>query len=296
MMGNESGGNWYHDDVRLFRDSLTFTEAQSGFSARLIEKDYFCTLILADLSGRFERALVFKGGTCLSKVHAEFFRLSEDLDFCVATPSDATKSDRRQAAAVIKERFSDVPGRLTWLEVAIPFTGYNNSRQYNGRLAYRSAVTHEREFINVEVSLREEVILPSEHLPARTLLRDPQSAQPALPPVDVYVLQRAEAYAEKIRAALTRPEPAIRDFFDIDHALQCALIDHRNPELLALVAKKLSVAANDPVDLSESKLATLQGQLTTQLRPVLRAADYDVFVLERAFAALKEIMASYQSK
>jgi predicted nucleotidyltransferase component of viral defense system len=296
MMDNEPGGPWYHDDSQRFRDSLTFTEAQTGFSARLIEKDYFCTLVLADLSGRFERALVFKGGTCLSKVHAEFFRLSEDLDFCVATPSDATKSDRRQAAAAIKERFSDVPDRLTWLEVAAPFTGYNNSRQYNGRLAYRSAVTGDREFINVEVSLREEIILPSELLPARTLLRDPQSVQPALPPVNVYVLQRPEAYAEKIRAALTRPEPAIRDFFDIDHALQSALLDHRNPDLLALVAKKLSVAANDPVDLSESKLANLRAQLVTQLRPVLRAEDYKVFVLERAFAALQEIMASYQSK
>jgi predicted nucleotidyltransferase component of viral defense system len=295
MMDNEAGGPWYHDDFQRFRDSLTFTEAQTGFSARLIEKDYFCTLVLADLSRRFERALVFKGGTCLSKVHAEFFRLSEDLDFCVATPPEATRSDRRQAATTIKERFTEVPRRLTWFEVADPFTGYNNSRQYNGRLAYPSAVTGEREFINVEVSFREEIILPSELLPARTLLRDPQSAQAPLPPVDVYVLQRPEAYAEKIRAALTRPEPAIRDFFDIDHALQSALLDHRDPKMRALVAKKLSVAADDPVDLSESKLANLQAQLATQLRPVLRAADYKAFDLERAFAALQEMMASSQS-
>ena len=89
--------------------------------------------------------------------------------------------------------------------MAEPFTGSNNCRQYNGRLAYPSAVTGEREFINVEVSFREEIILPSELLPARTLLRDPHSAQAPLSPVNVYVLQRPEAYAEKIRAALTRP-------------------------------------------------------------------------------------------
>jgi hypothetical protein len=58
------------------------------------------------------------------------------------------------------------------------------------------------------------------------------------------------------------------------------------------VAKKLSVAAEDPVDLSESKLANLQAQLATQLRPVLRAEDYKTFVLERAFAALQEMIAS----
>jgi predicted nucleotidyltransferase component of viral defense system len=293
-MDNEPDRIWYHDDVQRFRESLTFTEARSGFSARLIEKDYYCTLVLADLCDRFERALVFKGGTCLSKVHAEFFRLSEDLDFSMATPTDAARSDRRRAVAPINAHFSDIPMRLAYLEIALPFTGHNNSKQYNGRLAYRSAVTGEREFINVEVSLREEIILPSQLLPARTLLLDALSGQPALPPVHVHVLQYSEAYAEKIRAALTRPEPAIRDFFDIDHALQGTRLD-RNPELLALVAKKLSVAVNDPVDLTETKLGILQGLLITDLRPVLRAADYQGFDLERAFAALQDIIRSYQS-
>jgi len=292
MMGNEP----YHADLERFRDALMFTEAESGFSARLIEKDYLSTLILGDLSGHFERALVFKGGTCLSKVHAEFFRLSEDLDFAVATPPDATKSDRRGAAKPISEHFLGISGRLAWLEVAQQMEGHNESRQYNGRVAYRSAVTGETEFIKVEVSLREEIILPSELRPARTLLRDPLSAQPALPPVNVQVLQLREAYAEKIRAALTRPDPAIRDFFDIDHALQCGRIDHRHPVMLDLVAKKLSVAANNPVDLSEGKLTNLRGQLKTQLQPVLRTADYEAFDLERVIAALDEMIRLHQSK
>jgi predicted nucleotidyltransferase component of viral defense system len=294
-MVNQPDRTWYHDDIQRFRESLTFTEARSGFSARLIEKDYYCTLVLSDLSGRFERALVFKGGTCLSKVHAEFFRLSEDLDFSVTTPSDASFSDRRRAAAPINAHFSSIPDRLTCLELAESFAGHNRSKQYNGRLAYRSAITGDREFINVEVSLREEIILPSELLPARTLLIDALSAQPALPPVNVHVLQYREAYAEKIRAALTRPVPAIRDFFDVDHALQGERLDRRNPELLALVAKKLSVAANDSAHLSESKRANLRSQLITDLRPVLRATDYEVFNLERAFAALQEMMESYRS-
>jgi len=180
--------------------------------------------------------------------------------------------------------------------VAEPFEGHDGCRQYNGRFAYRSQVTGDREFIKVEVSLREEIILPSEFLPARTLLRDPLSAQPALPPMHVHVLQLREAYAEKIRAALTRSEPAIRDFFDIDHALRCALLDHRNPALLDLVVKKLSVAAKDPVNLSEAKLTNLRGQLKTQLQPVLRAADYEAFDLERAIAALQEMMHLFQAK
>ncbi len=173
--------------------------------------------------------------------------------------------------------------------------GHNESRQYNGRVAYRSAVTGDREFIKIEVSLREEIILPSESLPARTLLQDPLSRKPVLSPVNVQVLQLQEAYAEKVRAALTRPDPAIRNFFDIDHALRCGLLDHRNPTIIDLVAKKLLVAEKHPVDLSDSKLKTLRGQLKTQLQPVLRATDYASFDLERVICALREMMQLHPS-
>ena len=39
-----------HEDVALFREAVRFTAAESGFVPRLIEKDYFCTLLLAYLS------------------------------------------------------------------------------------------------------------------------------------------------------------------------------------------------------------------------------------------------------
>jgi len=285
-MSNQPGGQWYHEDLPRFRDALTFTEVESGFSSRLIEKDYYCSLLLHDLSGPFEQGLVFKGGTCLSKVHAEFFRLSEDLDFSIPIPPDATRSQRRGAALPIRDHFSGVAGRLVWFEMTEPFAVHNEGRQHNGRFLYRSAVTGEGEFIKVEVSLREENLLPPEVLPARTLLRDPHSAQSALPPVNVRALQLREAYAEKLRAALTRREPAIRDFFDIDHAVQHGLFGHRDQPVIDLLAAKLSVAGNEPVDLSEAKIAILRGQLEAQLRPVLRARDYESFDLQRVILVL----------
>src|SRR5690242_10709339 len=39
----------------------------------------------------------------------------------------------------------------------------------------------------------------------------------------------------------TRREPAIRDFFDIEHGVRLALFDHRSQPLLDLVAAKLAV-------------------------------------------------------
>src|SRR6266545_7493535 len=92
----------YHEDSDRLRAALLFTSAESGFSARLIEKDYYCSVLLHDLASLFQQGLVFKGGTCLSKVHAEFFRLSEDLDFGVSIRPDASHGDRRRAAAPIK--------------------------------------------------------------------------------------------------------------------------------------------------------------------------------------------------
>jgi predicted nucleotidyltransferase component of viral defense system len=289
-MSNEPGSRWYHEDPPRFRDALTFTQTESGFGSRLIEKDYYCSVLLHDLFGLFQQGLVFKGGTCLSKVHAEFFRLSEDLDFSVPVGPDATRSERRQAIAPIKEHFAGVSGRLPWFEEANAFSAHNESRQYIGQFAYRSTATGEREFIKVEVSLREKNLLPAEVLAARTLLRDPHSGRPAVDPVGVRVLSIQEAYAEKIRAALTRREPAIRDFFDIDHAVQRVLFDHRDRAVLDLVAAKLSVAGNSPVDLSEAKVAKLRSQVEAHLRPVIRMTDYKAFDLQRVIVMLQELV------
>ena len=49
----------------------------------LFEKDYFCSVLLADLRVAFQQGLVFKGGTSLTKVYAEFYRLNEVLDFVI---------------------------------------------------------------------------------------------------------------------------------------------------------------------------------------------------------------------
>ena len=61
--------------------ALEYTAGKTGFSAELIEKDYFCTAILDYLYSQPDCPLIFKGGTLLTKVHTGFYRLSENLDF-----------------------------------------------------------------------------------------------------------------------------------------------------------------------------------------------------------------------
>lgn len=272
-----------HEDAELFRAALSFTERDTGFSARLVEKDYFCTVMLADLRGPFARGLVFKGGTSLSKVHADFCRLSEDLDFVLSMPVDSSRAERRAAIAPLKAHFSALPARLRCFERAEPLGGFNLSTQYVGRFTYESLVTGQDESIKVEIGLREPLVEPSENGAARTLVTNPFRGKPAVEPIAVNTLSFRETYAEKFRAALTRREPAIRDYYDIDYAVTTGRLQTNQSRLLDLVRKKLAAARNPPVDVAESRLVALRHQLAGQLQPVLRTADFETFDLERAF-------------
>ena len=98
-----------------------------------------------------------------------------------------------------------------------------------------------------------------------------------------------EAIAEKLRAALTRLEPAIRDFFDIDYLVSQHKINLKDQQLLQLVAEKLKVPENPPVDLSPARKDKLKTQINTELKPVLRSADFESFNLDRAFGLVAEI-------
>jgi len=55
-------------------------------------------------------------------------------------------------------------------------------------------------------------------------------------------LTYAEAMAEKLRAALSRQDVAIRDFFDVDHALRVTGLDIAGAELVGILRATLAWA------------------------------------------------------
>jgi predicted nucleotidyltransferase component of viral defense system len=290
-----SNSTLYHEDSDRMRAALEFAQAVNGFSSRLIEKDYYCSLLLHDFAAPFASGLVFKGGTCLSKVHTEFFRLSEDLDFGFSLDAETPRSQRRKAVHPFKGHFAGIPARLPCFQIVDALRGSNDSAQYNGRLSYRSIVTGENESIKVEISLREPVLVAPPLQVARTMLLDPSTGRATLPQVMVQAISFDEAYAEKMRAALTRDDPAIRDFFDIDSAVYQRWLNHRDAQILGLLKQKLGVPGNPAIDLSPQKVADLLDQIEGQLRPVLRAKDFDAFDLNRAVNLLTEVVALVQS-
>ncbi|MCP4683209.1 MAG: nucleotidyl transferase AbiEii/AbiGii toxin family protein [Desulfobacterales bacterium] len=98
----------HNTDPDIFREALHYSEAITGFTASLIEKDYYCSLILQHFFNG-DTPLVFKGGTCLSKIHADFYRLSEDLDLVVPVEVDTPRNQRRSEMDSIKGIFSKLP-------------------------------------------------------------------------------------------------------------------------------------------------------------------------------------------
>jgi len=268
-------------DPDFFRAAVTFTAQRTAFSPRLIEKDYFCTVLLEYLASMSE-TLIFKGGTCLAKVHAGFYRLSEDLDFVISTPTGSRRTERSSQAAALKKALEELPGLLPFFQTIQPLTGANKSTQYIAVFGYKSMIVEQQEIIKMEVGLREPLLTAVHRGPANTILLNPVSDQPLIISVSLRCISRIEAFAEKFRAALTRREVAIRDFYDIDYASRRLGIDIGGKELIKLVQQKLTVPGNLPVDVSRERMKALRQQLETRLRPVLREKDYSEFDLERA--------------
>ena len=70
---------YLHHDKELFRQVIIKASKQMGISEAIIEKDYYVSVFLQELS-KICPDVVFKGGTSLSKCYHVINRFSEDID------------------------------------------------------------------------------------------------------------------------------------------------------------------------------------------------------------------------
>jgi predicted nucleotidyltransferase component of viral defense system len=295
MRPHDLPGIRLHEDVALFREALSFTAARTAFPAGLVEKDYFCTVLLAYL-GSVAGEHVFKGGTCLAKVYGEFYRLSEDMDFAIPMPPESSRATRSRSIATLKEAISRLPKAAGCFEAVDPLQGANDSTQYLGAVHYTSRLDGQSQTLQIEVSLRELLLRPATAGMARTLLLDPVSDKPAIAELSVRCIDATEALAEKFRAALTRREVAIRDFYDIAHVVTSLDVRPMDNDFLELVRLKLAVPGNEPVNVDPDRLVQLRRQLDGRLKPVLRRKDFEGFDLDGTFAAVAQVAKAVLAK
>ncbi len=278
----------HEEDPALLREAIRFTSAETGFNTRLIEKDYFCSVVLEYLAASGAN-LRFKGGTCLSKVHASFYRLSEDLDFSIATQPGSSRAQRSRSVAPLKGAVDALPKGLPGFRIMEPLRGANQSTQYNAVVGYESLIDGHLEPVSIEVGVREPNMTDALEGAAKTALLNPVDGQVLLDAFSVVSLSYPKAMAEKVRASLCRNEVAIRDFFDVDHAVRNTGFNALEPAFIELLRRKLAIPRTGPMDVSAGRMEQLQRQLEAQLRPVLREKEFGQFELDRAIATVRAV-------
>ncbi|WP_161783494.1 nucleotidyl transferase AbiEii/AbiGii toxin family protein [Xenorhabdus nematophila] len=74
-------------------EAVRLTAAEFNLPQSYVEKDYFITKALLELSKfRYSSNVVFKGGTSLSKVYKSIYRFSEDVDLAILPEDDWTNN------------------------------------------------------------------------------------------------------------------------------------------------------------------------------------------------------------
>lgn len=218
--------------------------------------------------------LTFKGGTCLNKAYFGYYRLSEDLDFVL--PLDASRTVRAKRLSNFKDAFT-AAFRPLGLEPVPVRSRHNEDRQGTYFFTYGGLVDGNPQNVQVDVTLRA-LALPPVARPIASVFMDPVLLAPVFPGITVACMDLREAMAEKLRAAMTRPEPAIRDFYDLAYVRRHAP-DFDFEAIRPLVRVKLEESKFAYT--YRDKLEFLRSRIRPELAPVVR--DADSFDLDAAF-------------
>ncbi len=90
-----------HEDRVLFNQAIANTASFFKVDPSIVEKDYYVTIFLEELSKRLP-GLLFKGGTSLSKCYKLINRFSEDIDITLEE-DPVTQGQKKKIKQAIKE-------------------------------------------------------------------------------------------------------------------------------------------------------------------------------------------------
>lgn len=105
-----------HENKKEFAEAIQAASDYLKISPVFIEKDYWITKVLRELSqSKHANNVVFKGGTSLTKAHKLIQRFSEDVDIAVL---DVSTLSGNQVKALIRRVEKDISKDLTEIEVS----------------------------------------------------------------------------------------------------------------------------------------------------------------------------------
>lgn len=113
---------WLHNNKEDFYDAINMAAEKYGIIPSAIEKDYYVTLILKELSESLG-FVVFKGGTSLSKCHKVIKRFSEDID--IAIDIALSQGQKKKLKEAIKDIAENIGLRIPNIEDTRSRNNYN---------------------------------------------------------------------------------------------------------------------------------------------------------------------------
>ncbi len=158
---------WLHENREDFFDAVNLAAEKFGILPTVVEKDYYVTMILRELSHRLDY-VVFKGGTSLAKCHKVVKRFSEDIDITI---------DKRLSQGQMRKLKEVIKSVTEELRLRIPNIDDTRSRRNYNRyiLEYDTVLSDPDEAVQTAVLLETsfvEVSFPTVLLPVHSYVGD----------------------------------------------------------------------------------------------------------------------------
>ena len=229
-------------------DELRRLSSETGFSSKLLEKDYHLTRILQRISEKKIEDLVFKGGTCLNKCYLGFYRLSEDLDFVYN--QDVKGKTKLQIKKILDGLRRELMGVLDELGIKTSkelgkgwkmLTSKEDPKIVGLEVItnYNSMIDNSVQTIKLEISFRKKLRNPTKMKSIKHEFIDALGEPILIKDVEIEVIDLTENFAEKFRALVIRKNVAIRDIYDIYFILKNKLAKV-DKDLIDLILVKIN--------------------------------------------------------
>ena len=260
------------DTINL--DELRRLSAETGFSSKLLEKDYHLTRILQKISEKKIKDLVFKGGTCLNKCYLGFYRLSEDLDFVYNQDvKGKTKLQIKRILDGLRRELFEILNKLDFKTNKELGKGWKMlTSKEDPKIVglevittYNSMIDDSVQTIKLEISFRKKLRNTTRMKAIKHEFIDALGDPILRKDVEIEVIDLTENFAEKFRALVIRKNVVIRDIYDIYFILKNNLVKI-DKELIDLILLKINENAEkkftkkdflDFINGLESKLSDL---------------------------------------
>lgn len=193
---------------------------EKGVRAKQIEKDYVISWVLWGIARNefLNTNLVFKGGTCLKKMHFNNYRYSEDMDFTLRDDSVSDEDILENFRSVFAQVYEESRIKAEIIEDTI------GNHEASGSLKFKMnyVATHGSDEIKIDATRGETIEFDVEHQVVLNNYTDLGEEDETL--IHCYSLE--EILIEKATALMGRTIP--RDLYDFNYLVEEEGIELRN--------------------------------------------------------------------